>query len=88
VVGLLLLAAFAGGVAWAAVRARRLGGGAALAGPAAALAVWAAHSALDWDWEMPGGPTLTALLLAGVVIGLGEGTPSVAPGAGGRQRRH
>src|SRR3712207_7438409 len=23
------------------------------AGPTAGLAVWAAHSAIDWDWEVP-----------------------------------
>jgi hypothetical protein len=34
--------------------------------------VWAAHSALDWDWELPAGATLSAILLAGVVIALAE----------------
>jgi hypothetical protein len=29
--------------------------------------VWAGHSALDWDWEMPA-LTLVALLLAGVLL--------------------
>ena len=71
-VGLLLLAAFLGGVAACAARARRLAPAAA-AGPAAALAVGAAHSALDWDWELPAGVTLSAILLAGVVIALAEG---------------
>jgi hypothetical protein len=72
-VGLLLLAAFAGGVAWSAVLARRRDA-ARVAGPAAALAVWAAHSAIDWDWELPGGPTLTALVLAGLLIALADPT--------------
>jgi hypothetical protein len=40
---------------------------AAVAGPVAALVAWTAHSALDWDWEMPA-LTLVAILLAGVVI--------------------
>lgn len=66
IVGLALLAGLLGGVAACAVRALR-GDGAAAAGPVAALAVWAAHSSVDWDWEMPG-LTLVALLLAGAVI--------------------
>ncbi len=70
-VGLLLLAAFLGGVAACAARARRLAPG-AVAGPVAALAVWGAHSALDWDWEMPAGATLSAILLAGLVIALAD----------------
>ena len=70
-VGLALLAAFAGGIAVAAARARRRVP-AAVAGPAAALVVWAAHSAIDWDWEMPGGATLTALVLAGLVLALAD----------------
>jgi hypothetical protein len=78
-VGLLLLGAFAGGVGWAAALARRRDA-ARLAGPAATLAVWAAHSAIDWDWELPGGPTLTALVLAGLVIALAD-PPTDAPPA-------
>jgi hypothetical protein len=70
-VGLLLLGGLAGGVAWAVVCARRRAPG-LVAGPAAALAVWAAHSAIDWDWELPGGPTLTAIVLAGLVLALAE----------------
>ena len=38
-----------------------------MAGPIAVLAAWTAHSAVDWDWEMPA-LTLIAVLLAGVVI--------------------
>jgi O-antigen ligase len=69
-VGLLLLGAFAAGVAWSVARAPRP----AVAGPAAALAVWAAHSAIDWDWELPGGPTLIAIVLAGLVLALADAT--------------
>ena len=72
-VGLLLLAALFGGVAWCALLAHRRAA-AGVAGPAAALAVWAAHSAIDWDWELPGGPTLTALVLAGLVLALADPT--------------
>jgi O-Antigen ligase len=70
-VGLLLLGALFGGIVACAARARRRAP-ALVAGPAAALAVWAAHSALDWDWELPAGATLSAILLAGVVIALAE----------------
>ena len=34
----------------------------------------APHSALDWDWEMPAGVTLSAILLAGLVIALASPT--------------
>jgi O-Antigen ligase len=37
------------------------------AGACAGLAVWALHSAIDWDWEMPA-VTLVAVLLAGALI--------------------
>ncbi|MCW2967678.1 MAG: hypothetical protein JWM71_1450, partial [Solirubrobacteraceae bacterium] len=37
------------------------------AGPGAALAVWAVHSGVDWDWEMPA-LTLVAVVLAGAVL--------------------
>jgi O-antigen ligase len=33
----------------------------------AALAAWALHAALDWDWEMPA-VTLVALVLSGAVL--------------------
>ena len=59
-VGLAFLALFIGGVA---VAVRRVGE----AGPAAALAVYAAHSAIDWDWELPA-LTLVAIVLAGSVL--------------------
>ena len=56
-VGFALLALLIGGVA---VTARR-------AGPAAALAAWALHAGVDWDWELPA-LTLVAIVLAGLVL--------------------
>ena len=75
IVGLgLLLAAF-GAVAVAARRVARadvaLG-----AGPAAALAVWFAHSAIDWDWQMPA-LTLVACVLAGGLLGRAQAGPEL-----------
>ena len=88
IVGLALLLALFGGVAWSAAVARRRVP-AAVAGPAAALAVWAAHSALDWDWEMPGGPTLTALVLAGLLIVLAdEPVPGTVVAVQVHERQH
>ncbi|WP_028059689.1 O-antigen ligase family protein [Candidatus Solirubrobacter pratensis] len=58
IVGLLALAALFGGVA-AAVRHEAVAG--------AALAAWAVHAGVDWDWEMPA-LTLVAVLLAGAAI--------------------
>ena len=43
----------------------------ALAGPAAALAAWALHAGLDWDWELPA-LTLVAVLLAGALMAAAE----------------
>jgi len=65
-VGVALLAALLGGIAVSAAGAVRRDAAVA-AGPVAALSVWAAHSVIDWDWEMPA-LTLVALLLAGAVI--------------------
>jgi len=81
-VGLGLLAGFLGGVAWCGARGRQRAPG-LVAGPAAALAAWLAHSALDWDWEMPAGATLSAIVLAGMVVAAAE--EGVA-GAGERRR--
>jgi O-antigen ligase len=64
--GLLALAVLIGGCAVAAVRA-----GPALPGAAAALAAFALHAGIDWDWEMPA-LTLVALALAGRLIAAGE----------------
>jgi O-Antigen ligase len=67
-IGLALLAATFTGVVLAARRA--LARAPALAaGPAAALVVWAAHVAVDWDWEMPA-VTLLAIVLAGGLLSL------------------
>lgn len=65
-VGLTLLAAFAGGIA---VCARRLAleDAALAAGPCAALAVLALHAGIDWDWDLPA-LGMVGLLLAGTVI--------------------
>ena len=67
-IGLALLAATFTGVVFAARRA--LARAPALAaGPAAGLVVWAAHVAVDWDWEMPA-VTLLAVVLAGGLLSL------------------
>jgi O-antigen ligase len=68
-VGLALLLLALGGVLAAALRAGR-DDPALAAGPAAALAVWAAHAAIDWDWEMPA-LTLVAAVLAGFLLARG-----------------
>ena len=78
VVGALALLGFLGGAAWAARRAHGLVGPAA-AGPAAALVVWVAHVAVDWDWEMPAA-TLPVLLMVGALVAMSE------MGAGGSRR--
>ena len=44
------------------------------AGAAAALAVYALHAGIDWDWEMPA-LTLLALVLAGALIAGASATP-------------
>jgi hypothetical protein len=77
-VGLAALLAFLGGVAAAARRLWRSDPGLA-AGPAAALAVWAAHAGLDWDWEMPA-VSLVALALAAALVAWSE-RPGVSPAA-------
>ena len=70
VVGLGLLALFLAGVAWGLVCLHRLDAAAA-AGPAAAIAAWAIHAGLDWDWEMPA-LTLMALLLGAAALAWSE----------------
>ena len=69
-VGLVLLAAFLGGVGWAARDAMRVAPGLA-AGPIAGFVTWAAHVSLDWDWQMPA-VTLMAMVLAGTLLSLSE----------------
>jgi O-antigen ligase len=80
-VGLALLLAALAAVGVAATRAARDDPGFA-AGPVAALAVWLAHSAIDWDWELPA-LTLVAAVLAGVLLGRAPArdphTPSTGP---------
>ncbi|HEY6781015.1 MAG TPA: hypothetical protein VI111_08680, partial [Thermoleophilaceae bacterium] len=58
------------GVALAAARALWLQPTLAV-GPIAALATWALHAGLDWDWELPA-VTLIAVLLAGLLVALAE----------------
>jgi O-Antigen ligase len=65
-VGVALLALLGGGVVAGAVAAVRRDRALA-AGPVAAVVVWAVHSALDWDWEMPA-LTLVAICLAGLLL--------------------
>jgi hypothetical protein len=69
-VGLALLLSVIGGVAVAARQALRRAPALA-AGPIAGAVTYLAHSPLDWDWEMPA-VTLTALLLAGLLLALAE----------------
>ena len=71
--GLLFLALLFGGVVAASRRAGAIDPALA-AGPTAALAVWAAHSAIDWDWEMPA-LTLVAAVLAGLLLARGYHRP-------------
>ena len=73
-VGLALLLTLLGAVAVAARRAGR-----ALAGPVAALAAFALHAGVDWDWELPA-LTLVALVLAGLVLAT---SPARSAGPGG-----
>ena len=61
-VGLLLLGTAIAAVTVSAVQARRRDA-AASAGLIAALALWAVHAGIDWDWEMPA-LTLVALAFA------------------------
>jgi hypothetical protein len=70
IVGFAFLLVFLGGVAAASARASRIAPARA-AGPAGALVVWATHSAVDWDWEMPA-LTLVAIVLAGMLVATGE----------------
>ena len=48
------------------------------AGPIAALAAFALHAGVDWDWELPA-LTLVALVLAGLVLARSPAR-SAAPG--------
>lgn len=66
IVGFGLLCALLAGVLLA-VRRTMAHEPALVTGPAAALAVWAVHAGVDWDWEMPA-VTLVALTLAGLLL--------------------
>jgi hypothetical protein len=69
-IGVAFLLMFLVGAAGAAVRLYRIDPGGAT-GLVAALAAWAFHAGLDWDWEMPG-VTLPALLLVAATISWSE----------------
>jgi O-antigen ligase len=77
-VGIGLLAMFAGGVALAAAKAQRVAPEVA-AGPVAGLVVYAVHAPLDWDWQMPA-VTLVAIVLVGALLAVppGSGSPASA----------
>jgi hypothetical protein len=80
VIGLALLAATFTGVILA-TRSALARAPALAVGPAAALVVWAAHVAVDWDWEMPA-VTLLAIVLAGGLLSLCDfGPPAPASAA-------
>ena len=76
-VGAVILAALLVGVAVSARRAFRWASVQAT-GAIAALAVFAVHAGLDWDWEMPA-VSLVALLLAGALIAWSEATAPSSP---------
>jgi hypothetical protein len=71
IVGVLLLALLAGGIAAGAVGAVRRDRQLA-AGSVAALAVFAVHAGIDWDWEMPA-VALPALVVAGALLRTADG---------------
>jgi hypothetical protein len=70
IVGLAALLLVVGAVGAAALRLYRLDQSAAT-GLSAALAAWAIHAGLDWDWEMPA-LSLVALMLAAAVVAWSE----------------
>jgi hypothetical protein len=65
-VGLALLLVLVGAVAVGARDAFRANAALA-AGPAAVVATWFVHAAIDWDWEMPA-LTLVAIACAGALL--------------------
>lgn len=85
IVGLALMLAFVGGVIAATVRALRRHP--ALApGAAAGVSVWLAHSAFDWDWELPA-LSLVGFLLAAALLAWSERDPSAPVSSrAGRER--
>jgi O-antigen ligase len=82
--GFAALLAFMGGVAAALWRFWRDRPGLA-AGPAAALALWAVHAGIDWDWEMPA-LTLVALALACAVLAWNGAATRAGPPGSARER--
>ena len=74
-VGLALVLALIGSIAVAARRAVAVHPGAV-----AALAAFALHAGVDWDWEMPA-LSLAALVLAGLVLSTDGTSRSAAPDA-------
>jgi len=74
IVGLALMLAFVCGVIAAAVRALRRHPSLA-PGAAAGVAVWLAHSAFDWDWELPA-LSLVGILLAAALLAWSEHEPA------------
>jgi hypothetical protein len=41
---------------------------AAAVGPAVVVVVWAAHAAIDWDWELPAVSALAILAVAALLV--------------------
>jgi hypothetical protein len=70
-IGLALLGVFA-----AAIVAGARASLPATAGSVAALAAFATHAGLDWDWEMPAVTLVALLLAAGVVVAGGRPGPA------------
>jgi O-Antigen ligase len=83
-IGLALLLLFLAGVAAGVVALYRVNAAAAT-GVAAALAAWAVHAGLDWDWEMPA-LSLMALLLGAAAVAWSESGEAVRPGASASDR--
>jgi uncharacterized membrane protein YidH (DUF202 family) len=77
-VGIVLLGSSFVGVGLAARGAYRAAPG-LTAGPLAGLVTYAAHSPLDWDWQMPA-VTVLAMVLGGLVVALAEDRHRVAAG--------
>jgi O-antigen ligase len=72
-IGFLLLGALVLGAAGCAVRA-----GPEAAGASAALAAFALHAGLDWDWEMPAVTLVGVVLLAALAVSERSGSAATA----------
>jgi hypothetical protein len=77
--GLLALALLIGGTTLAAIRA-----GPQAAGAVAALAAFALHAGVDWDWELPALALVALALAARLIAAAPTRRPAAAPG--GRAR--